>query len=221
MNGRVDVALLAHLYCRAAVLAVMLWGCGSSEEKTPPAATDAGVSGADAAVIASLDSCNRESNLVSHWSGNARLFRQFALFIPDSARVTNPGADLSQLDLTWPRGGEHCRFSVSVYSDSGISLEARVTQMVGAQRRIDSVNQDSATEIGEFDELDAPPRPVKTANASGYVIDHSCGDCAATTLKFGHASLIADVSVTADASPGAAQWMCEMMVVAKSFAWRP
>ena len=93
--------------------------------------------------------------------------------------------------------------------------------MVATQRRIDSVNQDSANEIGEFDELDAPPRPMKTPNAVGYVIDHSCGDCAARTLKFGHANLIADVSVSADAFPGADQRMCEMMVVAKSFAWRP
>jgi hypothetical protein len=93
--------------------------------------------------------------------------------------------------------------------------------MMGEQRRIDSVNQDPATEVSEFDELDAPPRPLKTSSAQGYVINHSCGDCAATTLKFGRSTQIADVSVSVDAVPGAARRMCEMTVVAKSFAWLP
>jgi hypothetical protein len=211
-----------RFYLWAALMAVSLWGCGGPAEEFPRPATDSGVvSTVDAAVVAALDSCGQDGSVASRWSGGVRPFRRFALFIPESARIISVDSGTGQLAVWWPTCPDHCRFNVSVYSDSGISLEARIAQMTAEQRRIDSVNQDSATDVGEFDELDAPPRPFRNSNAEGYLVNHSCGDCAATTLRFGHSGLIADVSISADAVPGAGQRMCEMMVIAKSFAWRP
>ncbi|MGH7680227.1 MAG: hypothetical protein ACRENU_17280 [Gemmatimonadaceae bacterium] len=106
-----------------------------------------------------------------------------------------------------------------IYSDSGQSLEARIAGLVAEQRRIDSVNKDPRA-VAEFDKIDGPPKPSTTAAGQGFVINHSCGDCAATTLKFGAAGFIADVNLSADAVPGAGQRMCEMAAVGRSFKWR-
>lgn len=217
--------------------------CGRPAENAPQLAVDSPIvsavdsstrSAADSSMIASLDSCSAlalggagedsaqssaNSRTGPRWSGAVRSFDQFTLFVPDSARV-GPGRGTSQLTLLWPRCVEHCGFVVAVYGDSGVSLEARVAQLVAEQRRIDSVNRNPSDGILEFDEIDGPPRPFTTPGGSGFVIDHSCGDCGATTFKFGREALIADVSIMADAMPGAGQRMCEMTVVARSFAWR-
>lgn len=202
-----------------------LLGCGRAADKSSQAADSAVVIAADSAVVSSLvsalDSCSRDGRTAARWSGSLRSFGRFALFLPDSARILKLDNTAGQLNITWPRCPDACRFSVGVYADSGVSLEARVAQLVAEQRRIYSANRDLKKEAMEFDELDAPPRPFTTAAERGYIIDHSCGDCAATTLKFGREGLIADVSLSADAVPEAGQRMCEMAVIGKTFSWRP
>jgi hypothetical protein len=186
------------------------------------------------AIVSALDSC---TSIVSHgsdsarqppgslgkrrWSGSVRSFGYFTLFLPDSARILELNRTAGALRVDWPMCSDYCHFGVSVYADSGVDLNSRVARLVAEQRRIDSVNRDPRAEAMEFDEINGPPRPVMTPTGRAYVIDHSCGDCAASTLRFGRSGKIADVSLSADAMPGAGRRMCEMMVVARSFAWEP
>lgn len=165
-----------------ALRAFSLLGCGRAADKSSQAADSGVVIAADSAVVSSLvsalDSCSRDVRTAARWSGRLRSFGRFALFLPDSARILKLDHTAGHLNIAWPRCPDACRFSVGVYGDSGVSLEARVAQLVAEQRRIDSVNRDSQKEAMEFDELDAPPRPFTTAAGRGYIIDHSCGGLA-------------------------------------------
>ena len=216
---------LARFGMGAALMVLGLLGCGRAPDKSSQAAVDSVDpdvdSAAVSAVVAGLDSCSQDSSQAMRWSGVVRSFGRFTLFLPDSARILDLDRTTGRLDVAWPRCPDNCRFGVAVYSDSGVSLEARVAQMVAEQRRIDSVNRDPGTAVSEFDEIDAPPRSFTTPAGGGYVIVHSCGDCAATTLKFGRSGQIADISVSAEAVPDAGRRMCEMTVVGRSFSWRP
>jgi hypothetical protein len=175
----------------------------------------------DVSIPVALDSCNADTAPNTRWSGIVRSFGPYTLFLPDSVRMLDSDSITGTLKLSWPRCPEQCSFTVTVYPDSGLSLEVRVARLVAQQRRIDSVNTLPGVAATEFDELDGPPRPFRTSAAQGFAIDHSCGDCAATTLKFERSGHIADVSLTADAFPEAWRRMCEMTVVGKSFAWLP
>lgn len=210
----------------AAVMVLGLLGCGRAPDKSSRAAVDSAVdpavdSAVVSALVSALDSCSQDSRPTTRWSGVVRSFGRFTLFLPDSARILDLDRITGRLAVAWPRCPDDCRFSVAVYGDSGVNLEARVARLLAEQRRIDSVNRDPAREAMEFDEIDGPPQPFTTPAGRGYVIDHSCGDCAATTLKFGRSEQIADVSLSADAAPATGRRMCEMTVVGRSFSWRP
>jgi hypothetical protein len=202
-----------------------LLGCGQARDKSPRAVVDSANpvidSVAVSAVVSELDSCSKEHRPTTRWSGAFRSFGRFTMFLPDSARMPNLDTVTGRLDVAWPRCADRCRFSVTVIGDSGVNLDARVARLVAEQRRIESVNRDPAKKGMEFDEIGAPPKPFNSRAGQGYVIDHACGDCAATTLKFGRPGQIADVSLSADAAPGAGVRMCEMAVVGKTFSWRP
>ena len=93
--------------------------------------------------------------------------------------------------------------------------------MVAAQKAIDSINKDPNTTVHEFDDIDGPPRPFTTAAGRGYLIDNSCGDCASTMVLFGRRGWIADIGFGSDDdTPEGGRHECEMLTVAKSFAWR-
>ncbi|HYD52864.1 MAG TPA: hypothetical protein VEA99_09565 [Gemmatimonadaceae bacterium] len=203
----------------ACASAVVLLGCGRSTDGSMPVHADRGIASAGAAVIAALDSCEQGGRPTMRWSGGVRAFDRFTLFVPDSAALVGD-ADAGHFTLSWPGCPDACRFAVGVHADSGINLEARVARMVAEQRLVDSMNADPRSEAMEFDVLAGPPQPFDTSHGRGYRIDDACGDCAASTLMFGKAGLIASVSLSADAMPGAGHRMCEMMAVARSFAWR-
>lgn len=187
---------------------------------------------AHAALTASLDSCRairsrtavRESPTLrtSSWStGLVREFRGFALFVPDSARVEPSDSVAGDVRLSWS-GCASCGLIVRLEEDSsGAGIDGRVARLMAAQRVIDSINNDPHTTVFEFDELDGPPRPFKTATQRGIMLEDSCGDCGSETMLFGRRGQIAVVSLSADDDePAGPRRMCELAVVGKTFRWR-
>lgn len=211
----------------AGLLAVaMASGCrttGDTQRTLRASATANGVE-------ASLDSCeavkwpSRDTTppLRPHarLAGRVRSYGRFSFWVPDSAHVTIDSTR-GGVGLTWP-DCEKCRFGVSVQRDTTTGgLEGRIAKMIASQKVIDSINNDPHTTIHEFDEIDGPPRPFTTAAGRGYLIDESCGDCAATTILFGRRGWIAEIGFGSDDdTPEGGRHECEMLAVAKSFAWR-
>ena len=207
------VATIASSGCRAA---------GDIQRTVRASATATGVE-------ASLDSCEAAKwsaqdptpprHQLLRLTGRVRTYERFSIWVPDSAHV---GVDSAgAVALTWPEC-EKCRFGVNVQRDTTTGgLEARIAKMIASQKVIDSINNDPRTTIHEFDEIDGPPRPFTTAAGHGYLIDESCGDCAATTVLFGRRGWIAEIGFGSDDdTPEGGRHECEMQSVAKSFAWR-
>jgi hypothetical protein len=174
-----------------------------------------------ASLTSALEKCAAPQDIAARWTGKVAVFPRYTIFVPDSAPIAERRRPTGNLTLEWPRCGENCLFAVAIHADSGVDADARIARMLAEQRRVDSVNKDPKTEVMEFDVFDTPPQPITTPAGRGYVIDYSCGDCASTTLMLGRAGLIATVSASADAAPGAGTRMCEMMAVARTFRWRP
>ena len=217
----------AGLVARALVMVSAVSGCRASDKAARPIT-------ATTVVTRSLDSCNAipwpagrgatggavAAPATARWSGAVRAFRMFTLFIPDSARVVAADSVTGAVTLAWP-GCSGCRFGVGIQVDSGLRLEARIARMLASQRTIDSINRDPKTVVHEFDEIDGPPQPFMTPTGRAYLIDNDCGDCAATTLLFGHPGYIAEVGLGGDDDvPDLGRHICEMTVIAKTFAWR-
>lgn len=153
-------------------------------------------------------------------TGKVRSYERFAIWLPDAAHVSDDTATRG-IGLAWP-DCEKCRFSVSVQRDTVHGgLEERIARMVAAQKKIDSINNDPHTTIGEFNDMDSPPQPITTAAGRGYLIDDSCGDCASTTMLFGRSGWLAEINFGSDDdTPEGNRHECEMQAVAKSFVWR-
>lgn len=153
-------------------------------------------------------------------TGRVRSYPRFSIWVPDSARVTIDSTTRG-VGLSWP-DCEKCRFGVNVQRDTAMGgLEGRIARMIASQKVIDSINHDPHTTVYEFDEIDGPPQPITTAAGRGYLIDESCGDCAATTVLFGRRGWIAEIGFGSDDdTPEGGRHECEMRAVARSFAWR-
>ena len=164
-----------------------------------------------------LSGCHRDAAINCALPGQVRKFGAFSIRVPVGARIISADSASGRLELSWP-GCENCNFAVTVKPDSGIDVGARIARLVAEQRRIDSVNK-VPDAVSEFDEINEPPRPFTTPSANGYLIDHSCGDCAAMTVLFGRPGWIAEISYGGDAVPGLAAHLCEMTESVKTFAW--
>jgi hypothetical protein len=224
--GRFQLQFRSGLVARVLVLLSTVSSCHVSENAARPIT--------EAIVTKSLDSCNAipwpaargaavgavAAHSKARWSGAVRTFRMFSLFIPDSARIVAPDSGTGGVTLAWP-GCSGCRFGVAIQVDSGLGLDAHIARMLASQRAIDSINRDPQTVVHEFDEMDGPPKSFMTPNGRGYLINNACGDCAATTLLFGHPGYIAGVELGGDDDvPDLGRHLCEMTVVGKTFAWR-
>jgi hypothetical protein len=181
-------------------------------------------------VEASLDSCAamkwsaNDTTPPGHQrrrlAGRVRSFERFSIWVPDSAHVTVDSAARA-VGLAWP-DCEKCRFGVNVQRDTTTGgLDGRIAKMIASQKVIDSINNDPRTIIHEFDDIEGPPQPFTTAAGRGYIIDDSCGDCAATTVLFGRRGWVGEIWFGSDDdTPEGGRHECEMRVVATSFAWR-
>jgi hypothetical protein len=179
---------------------------------------------------AAVDSCeaakwsSQDTTAAGHrhprLTGSVRSYERFALWVPDAAHVTMDTATRG-IALAWP-DCEKCRFGASVQRDTVPGgLEERIARMIASQKKIDSINKDPATTVGEFDETDGPPQPITTAAGRGYLIDDSCGDCASTTVLFGRRGWLAEINFGSDDdTPEGGRHECEMGAVAKSFVWK-
>lgn len=209
-------------------LLALLLACRSNSDLGHPASSRS-------TMAKSLDSCNAISSArrvvgaqepvvnpqAGAWSsGRMQDFRGFALFVPDSARIKTDSVT-GAVSLSW-QGCATCRLSIAVQVDSaGDGIDGRVARLVSAQRVIDSVNHDPHTSVFQFDDIDGPPQPFTAAAGRGFLIEESCGDCAAETLLFGRRGYVAVLGFgTDDDEPQGMRRMCQMAVVGKTFQWR-